>query len=237
MGAKVIFYQLFEAESSTYTYLIADPETKEAALVDTVIETVDRDLQLIRELGLKLKYVIDTHVHADHITGAGEIRKRTGAKTALSENAKVDCVDIPLRDGHELFLGQHKITALATPGHTDSCMSFVFDGRVFTGDALLIRGTGRTDFQQGSAEKLFESVHGKLFSLPDGLQVYPGHDYRGHTSSTIGMEKMFNSRLRVGTPKEEFIKTMSELKLAHPKKIHEALPANMACGERVSTSA
>jgi len=231
MNQNSIFYQLFEHESSTYSYLIADPRTKEAALIDPVIETVDRDLKLIEELGLKLKYVLDTHVHADHITGAGEIRGRTGAKSAVSRDANVDCVDIPLSDGEELSLGEMKIKAISTPGHTDSCMSFVFDGKVFTGDALLIRGCGRTDFQQGSSDKLYESVHQKLFSLPDDTQVYPAHDYRGQTVSTIALEKRFNPRLGMNKSKSDFIKTMSELKLANPKKIHEALPANLACGK------
>ncbi|MCB9073174.1 MAG: MBL fold metallo-hydrolase [Bdellovibrionaceae bacterium] len=225
-----LFYQLFESETSTYTYLIADPVTKEAALIDTVAETMDRDLNLVKELGLKLKYVLDTHIHADHITAAGEIRKRTDAKTAVSEEAKVNCVDIPLKDGQELTLGDKKIIALATPGHTDSCMSFVFDGKVFTGDALLIRGTGRTDFQQGSSAKLYDSIQNKLYTLPETTEVYPGHDYRGQTKSTIGLEMHYNPRIEKGTSKEQFVKTMSELKLAHPKKIHEAVPANLSCG-------
>lgn len=230
MGSDPLFYQLFEHESSTYTYLIADPASKEAALIDPVLETVERDLKLIDELGVKLKYVLDTHVHADHITGAGEIRKRTGAKSGLSAAAQVDCADMALNDGQELFLGTLKITALTTPGHTNSCMSFVCGDKVFTGDALLIRGTGRTDFQQGSSEKLFESVRGKLFNLPDETHIYPGHDYRGQTASTVGLEKKYNPRLGLGKSKEDFIKTMSELKLANPKKIHEAVPANLACG-------
>lgn len=230
MKPSPLFYQLFEHESSTYTYLIADPETKEAALIDSVIETVERDLKLVEELGLHLKYVLDTHIHADHITGAGEIRKMTRAKSAVSENAHVNCVDIPLHDGQQLFLGERKITALSTPGHTDSCMSFAFEDMLFTGDALLIRGCGRTDFQQGSSEKLYESVHGKLFSFPAQTRVYPGHDYRGQTASTIEMEKKFNPRLGAGKSKADFIKTMSELKLANPKKIHEAVPANLGCG-------
>ncbi len=231
---KSIFYQLFEHESSTYTYLIADPATGEAALIDPVIETVERDLKLIEELGLRLKYVIDTHIHADHITGAGVIRKRTGAQTAVSAHAHVDCADISLRDGDELFLGQMRIQALATPGHTDSCMSFIFGNKVFTGDALLIRGTGRTDFQQGSSGKLYDSVHEKLFRLPPDTQVYPAHDYRGQTASTIALEMKFNPRLGMGQSKNDFIKTMAELKLDKPKKIHEAVPANMACGKVTS---
>lgn len=230
MDAKAIFYQLFEKESSTYTYLIADPATKEAALIDPVLETADRDLTLIAELGLKLKYVLDTHIHADHITGAGEIRKRTQAQTAVSHDAHVDCADIALHDGQELFLGQRKILVLATPGHTNSCMSFVFENKVFTGDALLIRGCGRTDFQQGSSEKLYESVHKKLFTLPAGTQVYPAHDYNGQTASEIILEKKFNPRLGEGKTKAEFIQLMSELKLADPKKMHAAVPANLGCG-------
>lgn len=226
-----IFHQLFEAESSTYTYIIADRASKEAAIIDPVIETVDRDLKLIEELGLNLVYVLDTHIHADHITGASEIRKRTGAKTAVSKLAGVSCVDTGLEDGQELKLGTKTIRAISTPGHTDTCMTFAFEGMVFTGDALLIRGCGRTDFQQGSSDTLFESVREKLFTLPDDTVVYPGHDYRGLTSSTIGLEKAFNPRLGVKNSREDFKRIMSELKLAHPKKIQEAVPANLACGQ------
>jgi glyoxylase-like metal-dependent hydrolase (beta-lactamase superfamily II)/rhodanese-related sulfurtransferase len=231
MGNDIIFHQLFEAESSTYTYIIADKKTKEAAIIDPVLETVDRDLKLIEELGLRLMYVLDTHIHADHITGAGEIRKRTQAKTAVSQKAEISCVDIPLEDGQELLLGDKKIKVIATPGHTNTCMTYSFEGALFTGDALLIRGCGRTDFQQGSTEKLYESVHEKLFKLSDETLVYPGHDYRGQTSSTIGLEKKFNPRLGESKSKEDFKKIMSELKLANPKKIHEAVPANLACGQ------
>jgi sulfur dioxygenase len=226
----IFFQQLFEAESSTYTYILGDRETNEAAIIDPVLETVNRDLKLIEELGLKLVFVLDTHIHADHVTGAGEIRERTGAKTAVSRMAKVSCVDIELEDGQELKIGNKVIRALATPGHTDSCMTFCFEGMVFTGDALLIRGCGRTDFQQGSSDTLFESVREKLFVLPDDTLVYPGHDYRGLTSSTIGQEKEHNPRLGVKNSLADFKKIMEELKLAHPKKIHEALPANLACG-------
>lgn len=223
--------QLFEAQSSTYTYIIYDEASKEAAIIDPVLETVERDLKLVSELGLKLNYVLDTHIHADHITGASEIRRLTGAKTGVSQVSQVACCDIPLENGQELLLGNIKLKVLATPGHTDGCLSYYFDGHVFTGDALLIRGCGRTDFQQGSSQSLFDSVTKVLFSLPPETIVCPGHDYRGFTKSTIGHEKAFNPRLGGGVTLESFVKTMSELKLADPKKIHEALPANLACGQ------
>ena len=225
-----IFFQLFEHESSTYTYIIADKVTKEAAIIDPVMETFDRDRKLLEDLDLKLMYILDTHVHADHITAAAELRKCKGAKTAVSSGAGVQCVDINLEDGQELLLGSKSIKAIATPGHTDSCMSFYFDGKVFTGDTLLIRGCGRTDFQQGSNEKLFHSVREKLFKLPDDTIVYPAHDYRGFTSSTISLEKQFNPRLKLSNSFEDFKSIMSELKLAYPKKIDASLPANLACG-------
>jgi sulfur dioxygenase len=231
LASDFIFQQLFEHESSTYTYLIADKKTKEAAIIDPVLETVDRDIKLIEEMGLKLIYALDTHIHADHITGAGELRKRLGIKTAVSQNAGVECVDIPLEDGQELLIGNKKIKVIATPGHTNTCLSYYFEGMVFTGDALLIRGCGRTDFQQGDSDTLFYSVREKLFKLPDDTVLYPGHDYRGHTSSTIGTEKKHNPRLKESISKDDFKKTMAELKLANPKKIHEAVPANLLCGK------
>lgn len=234
MKTQVIFYQLFENESSTYTYLIADPLTKEAALIDTVKETIERDLKLVSELGLHLKYVLDTHIHADHITGAGLIRQKLPAKTAVAKAAQVDCADILLSDGDQLQLGALTINVIATPGHTDSCLSYVFEGMVFTGDALLIGGTGRTDFQGGSSEKLYHSVREKLFLLPDETIVYPAHDYKGQTSSTIGQEKKNNPRIGLDKTKEAFFKIMETLKLAQPKKIHEALPANKTCGLAVA---
>lgn len=230
MGNEVIFYQLIEAETSTYTYIIADAITKEAAIIDPVIEMVSRDMRLIEELNLKLIYVLDTHIHADHITAASEIRKLKNAKTAVSENAGVTCADISLCDGQELALGNKKIRVIATPGHTDSCLSFYFEGMVYTGDSLMIRSCGRTDFQQGSSEKLYDSVHEKLFQLPDTTKIYPAHDYKGQTSSTIALEKQFNPRLAESIKKDEFKKIMSELKLSLPKKINEAVPANLSCG-------
>jgi sulfur dioxygenase len=228
---EIIFHQLFEPESSTYTYIIADKNTKEAAIIDPVLETVDRDLKLIEELGLNLIYVLDTHIHADHITGAGEIRKRIPVKTAVSRDADVACVDIPLEEGQELLLGDKKIKVIATPGHTNTCLTYAFENMIFTGDALLIRGCGRTDFQQGSTDKLFHSVREKLFKLPDETVIFPGHDYRGLTSTTIGTEKKHNARLKESIDLTNFKKIMSELNLANPKKIHEAVPANLACGK------
>lgn len=230
MNNNSIFFQLFEPESSTYTYIIGDSLTKEAAIIDPVMETVDRDLKFIDELGLNLLYILDTHVHADHITAAGELKKMTGAKTAVSSLAKVECVDLLLDDGQELKLGNKTIKAITTPGHTNSCMSFYFEGKIFTGDTLLIRGSGRTDFQQGSSENLYNSVHNKLYRLPDETVVYPAHDYRGFTSSTIALEKKFNPRLGVDKSLDDFKKIMSELKLPYPKKIDVSLPANLKCG-------
>lgn len=225
---KLIFQQLFESQTSTYTYLLGCEETKEAVLIDPVLETMERDLKLIQEMGLKLIYVLDTHVHADHVTAAGEIRKRLGIKTVVGSKSKVDCADILMQHKDRLKFGRHEIVALHTPGHTDSCTSYVVGDRVFTGDALLIRGCGRTDFQQGSSSTLYDSVHQNLFSLPPETQVYPAHDYKGFTSSTIEIEKAQNPRL--SKSKEEFIKIMSELKLAEPKNMAAAVPANMGCG-------
>lgn len=230
MKNTTIFYQLFEPESSTYTYLIADGDSMEAALIDSVLETFERDLTLINELGLQLKYLLETHVHADHITGAGQIRKRTGAKIGIAKTSGTSCADVLLENGQTLFLGKKEIRVMATPGHTNTCMSFYFEGRVFTGDALLIRGNGRTDFQKGSANTLYESITQKLFQLPEETQVYPGHDYKGQTASTIKMEKDFNPRIGKGRAKEEFVQIMKDLKLANPKKMDIAVPANLKCG-------
>lgn len=230
MPSQALVFQLFEPESSTYTYLVYDPGRLEGVLIDPVLEKVDRDLQLVKDLDLKLKYVLDTHIHADHITGADEIRRRTQARTALSRNAKVSCADVQLDDGDILQIGEFEIKAIATPGHTDSCMCFHTAGMLFSGDTLLIRGTGRTDFQQGSADQLYDNIHQKLFTLPESTFVYPAHDYKGQTRSTIGLEKKLNPRLGGGKTKADFKKIMSELKLAEPKKIHQALPANLACG-------
>ena len=226
----MIFYQLFEPTTSTYTYVIGDSVSREAIIIDSVLEMVERDLKIISELGLKLKYIADTHVHADHITGSGSLRLKTGAQTAISQYAKIPCIDIELKNNDELFLGNLKITAIETQGHTNSCMSFICEGMIFTGDVLLIRGTGRTDFQQGDAEKMYHSINDKIFSLPDETKIYPGHDYKGFTYSTVLLEKKFNPRIGNDRNLADFKKIMAELKLAPPAKIDVAVPANLQCG-------
>jgi sulfur dioxygenase len=228
----VIFRQLFDKESSTFTYLLGDEATDEAALVDPVVENVERDLALLGDLGLKLTVVLDTHVHADHVTAAGTLRERTGARTHFSVHGGPACADVLLKDGDRVAIGSLELRALATPGHTDSCMSYVAAGRVFTGDTLLVRGCGRTDFQQGDSATLWSSVHDKLFALPDATYVYPAHDYRGHTRSTIGEEKRLNPRLGAAMTCDRFLDVMKNLRLPPPAKIHEAVPANQACGKR-----
>ena len=230
MKNNLIFQQLFDTTSSTFTYLLADSASKEAVLIDTVVENVDRDLKLIDELGLNLKYVLDTHIHADHVTGAGKIRSARTVQTAVPKKANVPCADLNLSEGDQIKFGSFVIQVLETPGHTDASLSFVCEGLVFSGDALLIRGTGRTDFQSGSAATLFDSITKKLFTLPVDSKLYPAHDYKGFTSSTIDAEIKHNPRAGGGRTKEEFVKIMSELKLAYPKQIDKALPANQACG-------
>lgn len=234
----MIFRQLFDSESSTYTYLLADEDTREAVLVDPVLEQVDRDLTVIRELNLRLLYVLDTHVHADHVTGAGAIRERTGASTVLSERAGVGCANVYAKEGDRVRFGRYALEVRETPGHTNGCVTYVLadQSMAFTGDALLIRGCGRTDFQQGSAHTLYHSVHSKIFALPDSCLLYPGHDYKGRTVTTVGEEKKHNPRLGGGRSESEFVEIMSKLELAYPKKIDLALPANLACGVPTAAS-
>ena len=226
----LFFRQLFDRESSTYTYLIADTVTKEACLVDSVLEQVERDLNLIEELDFSLKYCLETHIHADHITGTGKLRDRTGCQGIVPINAEAKCADRYLEDGETIELGQVKIKAIATLGHTDSHMAYLVDDkRVLTGDALLIRGCGRTDFQNGDASTLYDSVTNKLFALADETLVYPAHDYRGRTVSTIGEEKQWNPRFQKG--RQAFISLMNNLDLSYPRKMMEAVPANQDCGK------
>lgn len=230
----MLFKQLFDQDTWTYTYLLAAPDSREAIIIDPVVERVDRDLKLIEELGLKLVYTLDTHLHADHVTGSGELRKRTEALSGVAAVAKLSCVDRNLEHGDVLRFGRYALEVRSTPGHTNGCLTFVVeaDGQTmaFTGDALLIRGCGRTDFQQGDAATLYRSVHGQIFSLPDDAIIYPGHDYRGHTVSTVGEEKAHNPRLQTDISEAGFVAIMDGLNLSHPKRIHEALPANLVCG-------
>ena len=221
--------QLFDQETGTYTYVVADRAHGVAAIIDPVREQVERDLKLLAELNLRLVAVLDTHVHADHVTGAGILRDRTGARTYASVKG-APCVDVALRDGDTVEVGGVVITARETPGHTDDSLSFVAPGAVFTGDALLIRGCGRTDFQNGNALELYQSITTKLFALPDDTAVYPGHDYRGQTVSTIGEERQCNPRL-AGKSQAEFVAIMGALDLPPPKHLHEAVPMNRVCGQ------
>jgi len=226
----MLFRQVFDYETYTYTYLIADADTREAVLVDPVLEQVDRDLKLLKELGLTLRYCLETHIHADHVTGTAKLRAATQCQGVVPQQAQAQCADRFIADGEVLRVGRVTIAAIATPGHTDSHMAyFVNDTHLLTGDALFIRGCGRTDFQSGDAGTLYDSITQRLFTLPDTTLVYPGHDYRGHTVSTIGEEKQWNPRL-TGRDRASFIQLMDALELPDPKKIMEAVPANERCG-------
>ena len=228
----MIFRQLFDPQSSTYSYLLADSLTREAVLIDPVFEHARRDAALIRELGLKLLFTLETHVHADHVTGASLLKRRLGSNIALSKASGAEGADRYLGDGDVIAFGMRTLEARATPGHTNGCMSYVLDDRskAFTGDALLIRGCGRTDFQQGSAPLLFRSVRERIFSLPDDCLVYPAHDYRGVTASSVGEEKQYNPRLALAIGEADFAGYMTNLGLAHPKLMDVAVPANLRCG-------
>ena len=226
----LLFRPLFESDSCTYTYLLADPETKEAVIIDAVLETQARDVSLIKELGLKLQYIMETHIHADHITSAQRLKEQfAGAQIVLSAKACLPCADQPVKEGDVLSFGRFTIRVLETPGHTAGCISYCADGKVFTGDALLIRSCGRCDFQGGSAKVLYHSLQ-KLFSLPDDTVVCPAHDYNGLIFSSIGEEKMLNKMAGGNTDEATFIKRINEMKLSLPRKFHTALSANQLCG-------
>jgi glyoxylase-like metal-dependent hydrolase (beta-lactamase superfamily II)/rhodanese-related sulfurtransferase len=225
----MIFRQLFDQVSSTYTYLLASRAGGEALIIDPVLEKVERYLQLVRELDLKLIKAADTHLHADHITGLGALRDRTHCITVMGEQTKADVVSVRLSDGDKLAIEGLTLDVIYTPGHTDDSYSFVMPDRVFTGDTLLIRGTGRTDFQNGDPRAQYESIFGRLLRLPDPTLVYPAHDYKGDTVSTIGEEKAYNPRLQV-TSAEEYVELMNNLKLSCPKMMDVAVPANMKIG-------
>jgi glyoxylase-like metal-dependent hydrolase (beta-lactamase superfamily II) len=219
---------LIDAETSTYTYLLADLASGSAALIDPVRERVERDLKLIDELGLVLRYALDTHTHADHVTGVGLLREHTGCTTVVSARGP-EAADLRLRGGAKLQLGALEIELIDTPGHTDDSVSYRVGDELFTGDALLVRGNGRTDFQNGDAGALYDSITQRIFTLPDHTRIWPAHDYRGHTVSTVGEEKRCNPRL-LGKTREQFIALMGALGLPPPKAIQEAVPANRELG-------
>jgi glyoxylase-like metal-dependent hydrolase (beta-lactamase superfamily II) len=225
----MLFRQLFDADSSTYTYLLASREGGEALIIDPVQEQADQYLQLIEELGLKLVIAADTHTHADHVTALGDLRGATGCTTMMGERTKAECVSAHFRDGDTLKLDGLKLRALYTPGHTDESFSFVMDDRVFSGDVLLIRGSGRTDFQNGDPHAAYDSIFNKLLRLPEETLLYPAHDYKGCTVSTIGEERRWNPRLQVKSA-GEYAALMNALKLPSPKMMDVAVKANLRCG-------
>lgn len=226
----MIFRQLFDRESCTFTYLVACPDTRRAIFIDPVQPRIDDYCQLLVELELKLVLAADTHVHADHITALGDLRQRTGCVTVMGEKAHAACVSRTVDEGDQLEVGNLALTVVATPGHTDDSLCYRMDDRVFTGDTLLIRGSGRTDFQNGDPIAAYHSIFDKLLVLPDDTLVYPGHDYRGWTVSTIGEERAHNPRLQVSSA-EEYAEIMRALRLPSPALMDVAVSANRACGE------
>ena len=229
----LVFRQLFDPISSTYTYLLGCSVTREAVLIDTVFEQVRRDAALVTELGLTLTWTLDTHVHADHVTGAWMLKQRLDSRIALAAASGAAGADLLLQDGDRIELGRRSLEVRATPGHTSGCVTYVLDDEsmAFTGDCLLIRGSGRTDFQQGDARALYRSVRSRIFSLPDTCLLYPAHDYRGLTVTSVAEEKKFNPRLGGEVGENDYIGYMKNLDLPHPKKIDEAVPANLRCGQ------
>jgi glyoxylase-like metal-dependent hydrolase (beta-lactamase superfamily II)/rhodanese-related sulfurtransferase len=229
----LVFRQLFDPTSSTYTYLLGCSVSKEALLIDPVFEQARRDAALIGELGLTLAWTLDTHVHADHVTGAWLLKQRLGSRIALSAASGAAGADRLLQDGDRIEFGRRSLEVRATPGHTSGCVTYVLDDEsmAFTGDCLLIRGSGRTDFQQGDPRALYRSVRSRIFALPEGCLLYPAHDYRGLTVSSVAEEKRFNPRLGGEVGESDYVGYMKNLDLPHPKKIDEAVPANLRCGE------
>lgn len=231
----MIFRQLFESDSSSYTYLLACPRTREAVLIDPVLETLERDLQVLSSLGLTLSMALETHIHADHLTSARLLRQRTGCKVAGAAQDELPCRDVGIREGEPVRIGDVALAPLYTPGHTDTHHAYLFEGGtqklLFTGDALLIEACGRTDFQSGDAATLYRSIHDKFFSLPDETLVYPAHDYEHRFVSTIAQEKQRNPRLGNNRSKEEFVSIMNGLKLPYPRRIDLAVPGNQLCGQ------
>ena len=232
----LIFRQLFDPQSSTYTYLLADPDGQEGVMIDPVFEEAPRDLALVRELGLKLLYTLETHVHADHVTSAWNLKRRLGSRIAISGTSGAQGADLYLNDRDRVKFGKRYLQARATPGHTGGCLTYVLDDETmaFTGDCLLIRGCGRTDFQQGDPRAMYRGVHAQIFPLPESCLLYPAHDYRGLTVSSVGEERRFNPRLGGELSEDDFVGYMNNLGLAHPKQMDIAVPANLKCGRRDS---
>jgi len=237
----MIFRQLFHAETGTYTYLLGCEQTRESILIDPVVDNLEMYLQLIRQLDLVLFAALDTHVHADHITALGALREKTGCITMMGEPARASCVSQTFNDGDQIHFGKLSLRALHTPGHTDDSYSFLLvagadrtieEEWLFTGDTLLIRGSGRTDFQNGNAHDQYHSIFNRLLTLPDNTRVYPGHDYKGWTMSTIAEERAYNPRLQVAD-ETSYVELMGNLKLANPKWMDVAVPANLACGKAI----
>lgn len=225
----MLFRQMFDRESCTYTYLLSSGPGREAIIIDPVNTQLEKYLQLINELNLKLVVALDTHTHADHITATGQLRQSTQCSIAMGEFTKAECVDLHYKDSEKINVDGVELVAMYTPGHTDEHFSFVMQDRVFSGDCLLIRSTGRTDFQNGDSFVHYDSLFNKLLKLPEAMLVYPAHDYKGATVSTIGEERRFNPRLQVSSP-EEYAEIMDKLNMAYPKMIDVAVPANLKCG-------
>lgn len=230
----MLFRQLFHQDTGTYTYLLGCESSRQAVIIDPVSDNTQQYLTLVEQLNLTLAYALDTHTHADHITALDSLRDATGCKTVMGEYTQAPCVSEKISDGEHLSVGSMDFTALYTPGHTNESFSFYIDDRVFTGDVLLIRGSGRTDFQGGDPGKSWDSITGKLFSLPDATLVYPAHDYKGWTVSTIAEEKAHNPRL-AGKTREDYIGIMNHLNLPDPKMMDLAVPANLRCGKSSSS--
>jgi len=222
--------QLFDPGSSTYSYLLWEPGSREAVLIDPVQDQITRDIRLIRKLGLYLRYTLETQVHANHITGSGLLRKALNSLVMVHENSRSKCADILLKDGDLIPIGAMKIRVLHTPGHTNSDVCYLIAGMAFTGNALLIRSCGRTEFHSSDAGTLYDSITERLFSLPDDTIIYPGHDYEGRFCSTVGEEKAYNPRVGNGISRDRFIEIMQNLQPETPLRIHEALPSNVRCG-------
>jgi sulfur dioxygenase len=232
-GGPLLFRQLFDAETGTFTYLLADVASRRGVLIDPVFEQHGRDLSLIRELGVELVATLDTHAHADHVTGSWLMHEATGCAIGLAAAARADNVSLPLQHGDRVRFGERHLEVRSTPGHTDGCVSYVLDDQsmAFTGDALLVRGCGRCDFQQGNAHTLWASITGQILSLPASCLLYPGHDYTGRSVTSVAEEKAYNARLGGAATERDFVGHMEAMKLPHPHRIAEALPGNMRSGK------